>query len=484
MFSGSKMEDCIALGEVCGRVSPFSWSQAARGTRSLLVAGVLIGTGAVGFAQTGSMPDAQVEANVLKALAGAPELASEPVTTKTVYGTVTLSGTVSSEALRTRAENLAANAPGVKKVVDELALGSPADASGPPSGAGSPGPGPGMVLQSDGTYAPAQPASSDGSPSQPVRNNPDADQELDRQMDAQQQPAANAGQPYPPSGYPQTNSQYPQGGYPQNGYPPNNYPQQGYPQSQGYPPQQGYPQQGYPQQGYPQQQPGYAAHGYAAPVDGGQVAGQVVTVPSGSLIRLRVNQRISSNHSQPGESFDGIVVNDVVAGGAIAIPRGAAVKGTIVDAKSSGALKGRGELTLQLNQITLAGKTYPIVSDSWAHNGADKTVETINKTAGFGAFGALIGAVAGGGAGAAIGGGIGAAAGLGSSAASGRGQVVIPSEAVLTFHLAEPATLTTVSEQEMQRLAYGVPAGANPQMQRRYPPPGYYPAPRPYGYPY
>ncbi len=473
----------------------------------MLVAALSLPSG-LAWAQTSpSLTDAQVQANVLKAFADVPELSTENIIPHTANGVVTLSGTASTEGLRVRAENLAANARGVQKVVDELSLVN----SAAPAGA-SAGPGQGMVLQSDGTYAPAQDPQQ-AAPSQPVRNNPEADQELDRQMEAQQQARQQNTPPNPysqpqtgtpqPSGYPQqtyppNGSAYPQPGYPQQNYPQQNYPQQGYPQ-QNYPqaqqyPQQGYPQQGqpypqqpYPQQGYPQQQaypqPSYPTHGYAAPVDGGQVGGQVVTIPAGTLVRLRVNQRITSDHSAPGQSFDGIVINDIVAGSSIAIPRGAGVRGTIVDAKASGVLKGRGELTLQLNQVTLGGRDYPIVSDSWAHNGGDKTIETINKTAGFGAVGALIGAVAGGGAGAAIGGGVGAAAGLGSSAASGRGQVWIPAESVLTFHLAEPATVTTVSEQEMQRLAYGVPAGGNPQMQRRYARP--YPAPPPpYGYPY
>ena len=41
-----------------------------------------------------TLPDAQIEANVLKALAGAPELADQSITSTTVYGTVTLNGTV------------------------------------------------------------------------------------------------------------------------------------------------------------------------------------------------------------------------------------------------------------------------------------------------------------------------------------------------------------------------------------------------------
>jgi hypothetical protein len=58
---------------------------------------------------------------------------------------------------------------------------------------------------------------------------------------------------------------------------------------------------------------------------------------------------------------------------------------------------------------------------------------------------------------------------------------------MLTFHLAQPATVATVSQAEMDRLAQGVPAAGQQQLQRRYPPgyygPGYY-AYRPYPYPY
>src|SRR5882757_7691320 len=64
---------------------------------SLLMAG-LLGNG-MAFAQTkaAAIPDAQIEANVLKALAGAPELADQSITSTTVYGTVTLNGTVRDE---------------------------------------------------------------------------------------------------------------------------------------------------------------------------------------------------------------------------------------------------------------------------------------------------------------------------------------------------------------------------------------------------
>jgi hypothetical protein len=224
--------------------------------------------------------------------------------------------------------------------------------------------------------------------------------------------------------------------------------------------------------------------GYAPPVYGGQEAGINVTVPIGALLRIRINQTLTSASAKAGDSFDGIVVSDIVAGGVVAIPRGASVHGIVVNAKKSGALVGRGELSLQVTQVTLGGRVYPIVSEVWGHNGGDKTVQSVNNTAAGGAIGALFGAAAGGGKGAAIGAGVGGALGLGSSAASGGGQVFVPSEGLLTFHLAQPTAIATVSQAEMNRLAQGVP---QPQQQliRRYPPPYrgpvYY---RPYPYPY
>lgn len=438
------------------------WStELLRVTRGAMLVAGMIAAPAV-WAQS-SLPDAQVEANVLKSLAGAPDLANEAIQTRTVYGVVTLSGTVETEALRSKAETLASQAVGVKKVVDELALGSVTAAAAQQG-----------VLQSDGTYAPADPNQA-AAPNpaagvaNPQRNNPDADAALDAQMDQQANPQAAApGQPQ--AGQPQSSGQYPNQGYPQ---------QQGqYPQAQGQYPNQGYPQQQYPQQGYPGYQRPYPPPAPYA----GQVAGRPVTIPAGAVVQVRVNERLSSNKAQPGDPFHGIVVNDVVVGGAVAIPRGASIEGKVISAAKSGSLKGRGEMAIQLTQLNLGGRSYPLVSDVWSHAGPDKTLETVNRAVGFGAVGAIIGAVAGGGAGAAIGGGVGAAAGIGTSAAEGKGQVVVPSEALIAFHTAQPLPVTTVSQQEMQRLAYGVPNGPGgppPGYYRRYPyppppPPGYY----------
>jgi hypothetical protein len=446
-------------------------------------------------ARTSKVSDAQVEANVLKALAGASDLADQAITTTTVYGVVTLSGSVQSEAQRTEAENIVARTSGVQKVVDEMTLGQS-----------------GNQQTAQAEAPPPTPAANDAQASQDEAPQPPA--EAQNQPYANQPPSPNypgapeySQQPYDERQQPQQPQGYGQPGYPQPGY---GYPQQQ--QSYGYPQQQQpYPQQqqsyGAPPPGYSQQQPygnqqpygpppsyGQNRQPYYAPQQqgpyGGQQAGMTVTIPNGALLRVRINQPLDSGRVQPGQRFDGVVVNDVSADGAIAIPRGAAVEGTVVDAQSSGALKGRGQLSLQLTSVTLGGNVYPIASDIWAHNGSDKTVQTVDRTAIGAGVGGIIGAAAGGGPGAAVGAGVGAALGIGSSAASGSGQVYIPAEGLLTFHLAEPVTVATVSQMEMERLAQGAGPvrGAPPQLQRRYPysvyvGPGYYYRPYPYYYP-
>jgi hypothetical protein len=402
-----------------------------------------------GQAKTPTIPDAQVEANVLKALASAPQLAGQPITTTTVYGTVTLSGSVQDEPSRDTAEHLVANTAGVQKVVDELTIGVPP--AGNPSENGQ--------AAAGGTNPNLQP---NGQNPPPQGQYPQAGQYPPPQGQYPQ-----GGQYPPPQGqYPSAQGQYPQSGqypppqgqYPQGQYPP---PQGQYPQSGQYPPPQGYPQQ--------PQRPFVAQKG-----------GDAVVVPVGATLRVRINQGMDSKHTLPGAAFDGLVLSDVVAGNSIAIPRGAAIRGTVVDVHKAGDFKGKGELKLQLTQIDLGGKTYPIATDFWWHQGADKTANTVGNTVGLGAMGALIGAVAGGGVGAAVGAGVGGVAGLGVSSASGRGEAALPPEAIISFHLTQPVDVTTVSQAELNRLGSGLPAGGPPQMHRRYgyppppPPPGYY----------
>jgi hypothetical protein len=422
-----------------------SYSIGSRVIGSLALAAVMASPMGA-FAQAKATSDAQVEANVLKAFAGDQRLANQAINTSTVFGTVTLTGSVTDEAARDAAEQIASRTEGVKKVVDQMSVGAaPAQAA----------------AQNDPNYDPAMQNSLPGT-AMPASQGAAA-------------AAANAQQADPNNG--NVAPQYSQQGQPQQGQPQYGD-QQGYPQQQGDPQAQGnYPPQQRPRlyyRDYQRQQQGAQGYAQQGPPQG-QPGGQLVTVPDGTVLNVAINRWITSGDAQPGSTFTALVGTDVLAGGQIAIPRGATVNGTVIDAKGAGVLKGRGTLTLQLDALELGGQHIPLQSEPFTVTGKDKSVRSVNSTIIGAGIGALFGAAIGGGTGAAIGAGVGGAAGLGSAAASGGGNVNLPPESMLHFRLTQPVPVTTVSEAEMQRLGgYAGPARAYRQ---GVPPPAGYVAP-------
>ncbi len=456
-----------------------------RASSAVLTGGLFLGgIGALAQSTSGTLPDAQIESNVLKVLASAPELSTQDIQSSTIYGTVTLTGTVQTEELRTTAENLVARAQGVQKVVDELTLGNPPAPAGEPANAALPAEGQetqappqGYQVQQAPQGYQGQQAPPQGYQVQPAPQGYQGEQGPPQGYQGEQGPPQGyQGQPAPPQGY-QGQQAPPQGYQGEQGPPPGYQGEQGPPQGyQGQPaPPQGYqgeqaPPPGYqgeqapPPEGRQPMEQGNGQPPSEAPIPGGQQAGIAVTIPAGAMLRIRINRGLSSNHVRDGEHFDGTVLTDVVAGDYVAIPRGAYITGVVVGAKKAGLFKGEGALSLQVTDVTLNGQVYPLTTSVWAHTGADKMPGTVSNSVGLGAVGALVGAFAGGGAGAAIGAGVGAGAGLASSAATPRGQLIIPPESVLTFQITAPSTVRTLSEREIELLSdqAGPPRSAGP----------------------
>jgi hypothetical protein len=202
-------------------------------------------------------------------------------------------------------------------------------------------------------------------------------------------------------------------------------------------------------------------------------------VPQGTLIQLRTTEPVDSKRAKGGEQLDFTVIQDVTFGGYLAIPRGAMVHGVIAEVKRPGELAGSAELALQLTSLDLGGQNYPLQSDLFKVKGPGKGGRTAGNIVGGAILGALIGGAAGGGGGAAIGAAAGGGVGTAASAASSGPQVWIPAEALVTFHLTAPVTVTPVDQQEAARLAQGLYPGGPTLYRRR----GYYGG-GPYGYPY
>jgi len=149
-------------------------------------------------------------------------------------------------------------------------------------------------------------------------------------------------------------------------------------------------------------------------------------------------------------------------------------------------LGGSATLRLQITNVNLGGQIFPLDTDVWSNKGPNKAGYTARNTVGGALLGAIIGGAVGRGEGAAIGAGAGAAGGLAASSATNGPRLYLPAEAMVDFHLANPATVQPVSWQEAQRLASSAPSG--PVLVQRprpiYVVPGPYYGPYPYAYPY
>jgi len=165
---------------------------------------------------------------------------------------------------------------------------------------------------------------------------------------------------------------------------------------------------------------------------------QVISVPAGTVINVRMIDSISSDRNHAGETFRGSIADPILIGNRTIVPRGATAYVKLVDASSAGRVQGRSRLQLQLVSIVAGNHRYPITSNVVEFRGKSETKKSA-KSAGIGALaGGGLGALLGGGKGAAIGAGVGAGAGVATNAVHRGEQVYIGSESLVRFRLAAP----------------------------------------------
>jgi hypothetical protein len=156
-------------------------------------------------------------------------------------------------------------------------------------------------------------------------------------------------------------------------------------------------------------------------------------IPSGTTIRVRTVDRLSSAEARIGDTFHATLEEPITVNDKELYPRGADVMGRVVDVHQSGRMSEPGELDLVLNTVSSGSKTSSLRVDPLVMKGESHTKSNATKIGGGAALGALIGAIAGGGKGAAVGTVAGGAAGTGAAAATGKKEIEIPSETVLSF---------------------------------------------------
>jgi hypothetical protein len=173
------------------------------------------------------------------------------------------------------------------------------------------------------------------------------------------------------------------------------------------------------------------------------LAQSALEIPSGTTIRVRMIDRLSSEQNQTGDTFHGTLDEPIQVNGRELYPKGADVIGRVTDVHPTGRLSEPGELDLVLNTVSSGTVAASIHVQPLVLKGESHSKSNVTKIGGGAALGAVIGAIAGGGKGAAIGTLAGGAAGTGAAAATGKKPALVDSEAVLTFVTATGSSPTT-----------------------------------------
>ena len=150
------------------------------------------------------------------------------------------------------------------------------------------------------------------------------------------------------------------------------------------------------------------------------------TVSADTIIRVRMNQRISSGTARIHDRFTTTVVDPVYAGGVEVVPAGSIITGRVTSVQKAQRKSKAGTMGVDFVSIQSPnGTTYPINGSLTSVNGDTETYDNeggvtgrssmkrnVIFIGGVAATGALIGAIAGGGKGAGIGAGVGAGLGV------------------------------------------------------------------------
>jgi len=179
-----------------------------------------------------------------------------------------------------------------------------------------------------------------------------------------------------------------------------------------------------------------------------QVPG-TLTIPTGTILLIRINDFLSSDRNQIGDQFTAVLENPLVVNGWVVARRGQMIVGHVKDVRKAGRIKGTSELGVELTDLTVVdGRQVPILTELWKGSSGTshgQDAATVATTTG---LGALIGAAADWGEGAAIGAGAGAAVGIGAVLLTRGRPTVLHPEEQLSFRLVDPVRIDTTQSQQ------------------------------------
>jgi hypothetical protein len=168
-----------------------------------------------------------------------------------------------------------------------------------------------------------------------------------------------------------------------------------------------------------------------------------VTLVAGTVLPVRIGEKLSSAHNQVGDIFLATLTQQLVIDGWVIAERGARVEGRVVDITPAGRVKGVSHLGISIVRLATAdGQNIRIHTEPYVQDGPTSTGTDAAKIGVGAAIGAIIGAIAGGGKGAGIGAGAGGAAGAGDVLLTRGKPAEIPVETRVSFKVQDSVTIT------------------------------------------
>lgn len=185
-----------------------------------------------------------------------------------------------------------------------------------------------------------------------------------------------------------------------------------------------------------------------APVDEPAGEPSVVTpartssIPSGTRVPIEILAQIDSENHDVGDAWTGRVTRDVVVGGTVVIPAGAAVSGVVTAIDEGDASDGAGAITLEARSVETVAGTRSIATAPVAAGRSYRDQGFPAKETAIGAgAGAAIGAVVGGKKGAAIGAAAGGAGGAAMGSQRRDYEVAVAAGTTFTLRIQQPVSL-------------------------------------------
>jgi hypothetical protein len=156
---------------------------------------------------------------------------------------------------------------------------------------------------------------------------------------------------------------------------------------------------------------------------------------------VRINQRLSSESTESGSTFEGSLVRPITLKGRTC-GKGSLVHGVVSESKKSGRLSSPGVLQVEPTSITCSGRRVSVSAEPVRLEGRSHTKRNVALIGGGAAAGSIIGGLLGGGKGALIGAAVGAGGGTAGAAAGGRHEAIIEPEAVVAWNLTPSSAQT------------------------------------------